>query len=140
MSIVVEKLPGEPIIVATLSEPMNYAKEIPTMFSRILEIRDTIVDSPKYWLIIEMSRIKPDFDDIMFSLGEARKASKQRRPDMPISLHMVGFGGLFKMVANAMSQHQYGGYAITPLHLSLSEALDAIHAEIGRHPKSTGNR
>ncbi|MCJ7432003.1 MAG: hypothetical protein MUO77_00805 [Anaerolineales bacterium] len=132
MPITVEKLSGEPIIVATFTEPMNYIAEVPSMFSRILELRDTIEDSLKYWVIIEMSGIKPDFDDVMFSLGEARKASKQRRSDMPISLHMVGTGGLFKMIASAMSQHQYGEYT-TPLHLSLSEALDVIRTDISAH-------
>ena len=129
MTIVVEKLPDEPIITAIFSEPMNYVAEVPAMFARILEIRDTIQGSPKYYVIISMTGIKAGFTDIVFSLNEARKTGQRRNPAMPVSLHLVGQGDLFEMVASALGQRQYGGYA-APLHMSLDEAFAAVRAEI----------
>ena len=131
MTIIVEKLPGEPIIVATMSEPMEYYDEIPKMFERILELRDTIQGVPKYYTIISMTGIKAGFTEIVFSLGEARKTSQKRRADLPIGLHLVGTGDLFEMVANALSQRQYGGYA-APLYTTLSDALAAIRSDIAK--------
>ena len=129
MTIIVEKLPDEPIIVATMSEPMDFYNEMPQMFARILELRDTIQGSPKYYCIIVMTGIQVDFGEIVFSLNEVRKTSAKRRPDLPISLHLVGAGDLFEMVANALSQRQYGGYA-APLHFTAEEALAAVRAQI----------
>ncbi len=131
MTIVVEKYSAEPIIVAALTEPMDFYKEMPPMFERILELRDTIQGCPKYYTIINMTGIKVNFSEMVFSLGEVRKASQKRRPDLPIGLHLVGSGELFEMAAKAMAQLQYGGYA-APLHASLEEALKAIRAELAK--------
>jgi hypothetical protein len=131
MTVLVEKSSEEPIITATLTEPMDYYKEMPLMFARILELRDTIQGCPKYYTIIDMTGIKADFSEIVFSLGEARKTSQKRRADLPISLHLVGSGDLFEMVANALAQIQYGGYA-APLHKTRGEALVAIHADMAK--------
>lgn len=131
MTITVEKRPDEPIIVATMINPMRFYQEVPGMFAQILRLRDTIQGHSKYYAIIDLTGIKADFSEILFSLGEARKASQKRRPDMPIGLHLVGSGDLFEMVANALSQIQYGGYA-APLHKSVEVALKAIYADMGK--------
>ena len=132
MTLHIEKLPDAPIIVATLSDPMDFYQEIPQMFARILELRDTLQPvPPKYYPVIVMTGIKAGFTEIVFSLGEARKTSQKRRPDTAASVHLVGAGDLFEMVANALGQRQYGGYA-APLHSSKEEALSAIRAELAR--------
>lgn len=129
MPIHVEKQPVEPIIVANFTEPVDYYSEIAGMFARILELRDTIQGGHKYYVIVDLCGLKPNFNEIVYSLSEARRASMKRRPDLLVSLHLVGSGTLFEMVANALSQRQYGGYA-APLHLTAAQALEAIHAEI----------
>ncbi len=129
MTIVVQRCPDEPILVASMEEPMDFYQEIPTMFAQILKLRDTIQGCPKYYVIIDMARIKADFSEIVFCLGEARKASQKRRADFPIGLHLVGGGEIFEMVAHALAQIQYGGYA-APLHATAEEAMKAIQTEI----------
>jgi hypothetical protein len=129
MTITVERLPNEPIIVATFAEPMRYDAEVPAMFARILELRETIINSPKYYVLIDITAVKPGFNEVMFSLSEVRKASQKRRPDLPISLHLAGEGDLFSLLAKSMSQMQYGSY-IAPLHPSADEALKSIRAQI----------
>jgi hypothetical protein len=125
MTIVVDKYQDEPIIFATMTEPMNFYQEIPNMFARILELRDSIQGFPNYYTIVDMTGIKADFSEIVFSLGEARKASQKRRPEFPNEVHLVGSGDLFEMVAKALSQFQYGGYT-APLHSNTEEALETI--------------
>jgi hypothetical protein len=129
MPIVVERLPHEPIILATFSEPVDYNAEVPAMFAQILELRDTIVGSPKYYVLIDISRVKPNFSEVTFALGEVRKASMKRRADLPISLHLAGEGGLFNLLAKSMSQMQYGSY-VAPLHPNVPEALGIIRSQI----------
>lgn len=128
MTITIEKHPDEPIITATMAEPMRFFKEIPEMFARILELRDTIQGFPRYYVIVDMTGIKAGFTEIVFSLGEARKASQKRHPEFPVKLHLVGSGELFEMVANALSQIQYGGYS-APLHTNMEEARNAIRVD-----------
>jgi len=125
MTITVEKFQDEPVIMATMTDPMNFYQEIPDMFAQILELRDSIQGHSKYYTIIDMTGIKADFSEIVFSLGEARKASQQRRPDLPNQVHLVGSGDLFEMVAKALAQIQYGGYS-APLHANTEEALEAV--------------
>jgi hypothetical protein len=108
------------------------------MFARILELRDTIQGSSKYYAVISMAGIKAGFSDIVFSLGEARKTSQKRRPDLTVNVHLIGTGDLFEMVANALSQSQYGGYS-APLHTSISDALAAIRADLHGETASSAN-
>ena len=131
MPITVEQLPDEPIIVATMREPIDYTKETPPMFARMLAIRDAelVGNFDEYYVVIDMIGIKPNFSEIVFALNEARKTGQQRRPDMPMSLNLVGSGDLFEMVANALAQTQYGEYK-APLQSTLEKSLRAIRAKI----------
>lgn len=129
MTVLVEKRSDGPIVFVAMSEPMDFYKEIPEMFARIFELRDSIQGYSKYYTVIDMTEIKAGFAEIVFSLGEARKASKKRLPDFPVELHLVGSGDLFEMVANALAQIQYGGYA-APLYANVESALDAIHSDM----------
>lgn len=132
MPINVEKQPDTPVIIATMNEPMDFYKEIPEMFARILELRDSIQDHPMYYTIVDLTDIKADFSEIVFALSEARKASQKRRPGFPNSVHLVGSGRLFEMAANALAQAQYGEYS-APLHSTMEEALAAVQADISKN-------
>ena len=129
MTIIVEQLPFEPIITATFREPMDYHKEVGAAFYKVIELRDAIVGFPKYYVIFNLTEVKPSFSDIVYSLSESRIASSRRKADFPVSPHLVGGGGLLDLVSKAMKQRQYGEYAL-PIHSTLQEALDAIHAEM----------
>lgn len=131
MPITVELLPNEPIIVATMREPIDYNDEVPPMFTQMLELRDTELAGKfkKYYVVIDMIGIKPSFSEIVFSLNEARKTGQKRLPDLPMSLNLVGAGDLFEMVANALRQTQYGEYK-APLQPTLEKTLEAIRADM----------
>jgi hypothetical protein len=129
MSITIEKLPDEPIVTVVFKDPVNFYAEVAPAFARIVEIRDNLVGVSKYYMIVDLTGIKPSFGDIVHTLGEARKAGEHRRADLPANMHLVGRGELFEMVANALGQRQYGGYS-APLHRTYEEALSAIRADI----------
>ncbi|MBN1313496.1 MAG: hypothetical protein JXB30_18965 [Anaerolineae bacterium] len=134
MTIIVEKLPDGPVILASYQEPMNWEKETPDMFEQIFAIRDTFEGYPKYYTIIDVSAVKVGFGEMVLALGEVRKASKRRRPDMPIRISLVGSGNLVELASKAMEQHQYGEYRV-PLYTSLDKTLDDIRADIASWSK-----
>ena len=129
MTITVEKLPGEPIVIATYQEPIDWQKEIPEMFEQILVLRDTFEGCPKYYAILDLRAIKIGFSEMVLTMGEARKAGKKRRPDMPVSPSLIGSGPIIRLASKAMEQQQYGEYRVA-LYTSLDKALDMIRAEI----------
>lgn len=132
MTIHIEKYPDEPIIFVSMVEPMDYYQEVPDMFTRILELRDTIEGYSRYYVIMDMTGIKPNFSEIVFSLSHARKASQKRRSEFPMVLNLVGAGELFELVANALAQAQYGEYT-APLQTSVEKALAAVRADIEKN-------
>jgi len=130
MTITVERLPEEPIIIATFVEPMDYHQDTPWMFQQFIELRDTELEGySRYYTIINTNGVKSGFSDIVFMLGESRAARQNRREDRPVSLALVGSGGLMEMAAKAMGQSQYGGYGMR-LYTSLDTALVDIRAEL----------
>lgn len=126
MPIQVTRLPGEPIITAVFEEPADFHAEVPAMFQRVIELRDTIEDSDRYFFIMDVSAARLSFSDIVFAMGESRIARDQRRDDLPVTTLMVGSGPLLEMAAKAMNQRQYGGYGMR-LCTSMDEALSVIH-------------
>jgi hypothetical protein len=76
MPVAVEKYQDQPIIMASFTEPVDYYKNFHSMFTRILDLRNAIQGAPKYYTIIERTGLKPSFSELVFSLGETRKASQ----------------------------------------------------------------
>jgi hypothetical protein len=134
MTITVERLPGEPIIVATFVEPLNIQDDVPRMFQRFIELRNTeLEDYSRSFTIIDANDAKLGFSDIVFVLGESRAAREHRREDRPVSLSLVGSGWLIELAAKAMGQSQYGGRGMR-MYTSVDAALEAIRAELAEVP------
>jgi hypothetical protein len=132
MTIHVSRLPDEAIIVATFEPPLNLHEEIPWMFQKFLELRDTIENSRIYYVVIDTATsrgAKYNFGEVVFILGEARTASRQKRPDMEARLMLVGGGVLIDMAAKAMAQLQYGSYAMR-MYATVEDALSTARAEL----------
>ncbi len=132
MTIQVSQLPDEAIITAIFEPPMNLHEEIPWMFQRFIELRDTLENSSVYYVVLDTATSRGtrySFGDVVFILGEARIASRQKRPDMEARLMLVGGGMLLDMAAKAMAQLQYGSYAMR-LYATVEEALSTARAEI----------
>ena len=134
MPINVECLPDEPIIIASFVEPIDYREESPWMFQRFVEIRDTDLEGySRYYTIIDTNGVKVGFSDMVFIMGESRIARQQRREDRPVTLVLVGSGGLMELASKAAGQRQYGSYSMR-LFTSLEDALESIRAELDEMP------
>ena len=136
MTISIERLPEEPIIVATLAEPMNHQEEGPRMFQRLAEIRNTeMVDYSHYYIVIDTNGVKTGFSDIVIMLSEMRNARQRHEGGQPVKVILVGSGQMIELATSAMGQAQYGGYG-GRLFTSLGEALDSVRAELAEMPAS----
>ena len=134
MTITVERMPEEPIIIATFVEPVDFRLETPPMFQQFIELRDTELEGySRYYTIIDTNGVKAGFSDIVFTLGETRAAREKRREDRPVTLILVGSGGLMELASKAMGQSQYGGYGMR-LFTSLDDALESIREELVEEP------
>ncbi len=130
MPIIVEKLPDEPIIVVICQEPMNYVREAPKAFDQILALRDTIYDSPEYYIVFDASAVKMGFGDMVTMMGEVKRVSQQPRSDLLVVPSLVGSGSLVEMAVNAVQQTQYGSYKKVPLFTSVEQALESIRTDL----------
>jgi len=136
MTITIERLPGEPIIVTTLAEPLNHQEEGPQMFRRLAEIRNTEMEGHShYYLVIDTNGVKTGFSDIVIMLSEMRNARRQHEGGQPVKVILVGSGQMIELATAAMGQAQYGGYG-GRLFTSLDEALDSVRAELAEMPAS----
>lgn len=130
MTIKVEQLPGEPILVATFAEPMDFHEDTPRMFQQFIERRDTdLVGYSRYYTVIDTTHVRIGFSDIVTTLGESRLASQQRREDISVTLILVGSGRLMELATKAVGQNQYGNYGMR-LFTSLDEALEIVREEL----------
>ncbi|MBN1427009.1 MAG: hypothetical protein JXB07_01410 [Anaerolineae bacterium] len=105
MPIKVEQLPGESIIIATVSELSDSQQDVPAMFADItqlrLKIRGTVV------LILDFSDAKVSFNQIAVGLGEAFKGIKAGKADgieRPPIVILVGSGVTTKVTSKVMTQ------------------------------------
>ncbi|MBN1313495.1 MAG: hypothetical protein JXB30_18960 [Anaerolineae bacterium] len=129
MTITVNKLLDGPIIVATCQEPVNWRQNASEMLEQIVELRDTIEGCPRYYVIIDLSKVEIGFGDVVSALGALRRVSNKRRPDLPASVLLVGTGQLAEIASEAVGLQQYGDYRVQ-LHTSFDKALDSIRTEI----------
>jgi hypothetical protein len=129
MPITVEKLQDEPIILVICQEPINYLQEAPAAFDQILALRDSIHGSSKYYIVFDASMIKIDFSSLVFLMGELNRASEKRRADLPLSVSLVGSGGLIELAAAILQHQQYGDHR-PPLFNSVDQALASVRADL----------
>jgi len=134
MPIIVERLPDEPIIIATFHDPIDFKAESARMFQQFIDIRDSELEGfTHYYTIIHTNGARTGFSDIVLMMGESRIARQQRREDMTISLILVGSGALMEMATKAVGQNQYGNYGMR-LFTSLDEALEIVREELAEMP------
>jgi hypothetical protein len=129
MPVTVSKLPDGPIILVSCQEPMDWHREFRAALEELVRLRDSLEDCPKYYAIIDVTAVTMGFSEVVFALGEVHEISKKHRPDMPVSLSLIGSGGLMELASKAMGQQQYGKYHM-PLYTSLDKALEIAHADI----------
>ncbi|MBN1427667.1 MAG: hypothetical protein JXB07_04725 [Anaerolineae bacterium] len=137
MAVIINKLSDGPILVATCEEPVDWHQDANKLLDEIVELRDKIEGSYRYYVVIDLSAAKPGFGDTVIALGALRRANEKRRKDMPATVFVVGSGPLIQIVSQAIGQQQYGEYRVQ-MHTSLDKALDTIRSEIAAEvPQAT---
>lgn len=110
MPIIVEQLPGESIITATVSNPFEAREDVPAMFAEFTRLRLAIQGDVA--LIIDLSSAKAAFSQTVVAMAEASSGIKAGRAagiDRPPIIIFIGSGVLADLASKSMGQRQYGG-------------------------------
>jgi hypothetical protein len=131
MAIIVDKLPDEPIIIATLVDPVELADS-----QRGTEFTTQVlgeIDGPVY-VINDFRHAHIDFSFMVQGLVEALQKTRNKSGsihDPRIRMVAVTDSGMFKIAVQAAQHVQYGGFDI-PLFATLEDALDYVRGKIAR--------
>lgn len=125
MTIPVQRLPNEPILIVTFEADSQIRGAIPEMLQQIIRLRDGITESiSRYFVIIDLTQYDFTFSDLVYTMGELKGIGSLRRADRPAFMMLVGVGGIVEMGVKALTQSQYGGYQ-SRLFATLDDALGA---------------
>lgn len=133
MPVKVEKLEGEAIIKAIVTEPFDPDRDMPAMFAELIPLRMAV--QGKMAMIIDLSASvnNPNaFSQMVFTLARAAdgiKAGKSTGQGGPPILIFVGSGTIADITARATGQAQYGGVS-GQVCASMEEALALAHAKL----------
>jgi hypothetical protein len=125
MGITVERIPGEPILVATLSGDVT-ADHVRSMFERSAKLAEQI--EGRVYRITDLSAIKTKFSDLVEALAQASKGQPGSSSDPRFCAVIVGDNQWSRMYSEGLKQEQYGKYNI-PLVSSLEDAMDYIREQ-----------
>lgn len=106
----VEQIPGEPIVVTTVTEPFDPRQDIATTFAEITQLRLAIQGDVV--LILDLRGARTNFSQMVAALAQAAdgiRAGRAAGIDRPPITIFVGSGILADFASKAMGQRQYGG-------------------------------
>jgi hypothetical protein len=119
MTMKVERLLHEPIIVVTWFEPTDVQKETPGKFTKI----DALIGpDEKVYVIDDLSKVKLDFSTLVAGMSAQRTKAPGSPSDPRIKTTLIGSGFFVELISKGAKQFQYGSLDI-PLFTSLDEAL-----------------
>ncbi|MBN1311933.1 MAG: hypothetical protein JXB30_10980 [Anaerolineae bacterium] len=136
MPVEIEKLPDEPIIVATMKDPFDPGQDIPAMFAEFTRLRLEIENDVA--LIIDIRGNKAAFSQVMVAMAKASRGIRDGKAagvKSPPIIIFVGSGILADLAANAMAQKQYGGvkgHLCTSTDEALALAREILAAKKGQ--------
>ena len=126
MTIKVERLHDEPIIVVTWSNPSDVQKESPQKF---VEVDALIGSDEKVYVIDNLTNVKIDFSTLVSGMAAQRAKVPGAPSDPRIHSILVGSGVLWELASKGARQFQYGSIDI-PLFPSLEAALAHVREKI----------
>ena len=133
MPVTIEKLPDEPIIVATIIGhfDVGMAREI---FQKSADLAQGMVGH--YYRVTDARQMDIGFGEMMRVIEEASRGEPGSTRDHSVSVVLVGTNDMLKLFSDMMKLRQYGATA-TPIFKSMEEALSHIRADRARR-KSSG--
>lgn len=132
MPVTVEKLPGEPIIIATHTGETT-AEEVAIMFARSAELMRGI-DGTVY-RITDVTGVTLSLPNLLGIVGEASRRGPGSPGDPRLRVHMVGTDAMAKLYVEFVKHRRNGGVQI-PMHRTVDAALHAIRLQITAERKA----
>ncbi len=131
MSVKVEKLPDEPVIILTYEGHLD-VETVRTAFTQSLVLAES---TPGVVYRISDVRLgEGDFRDVMQVMEQVRAGIPGSSADPKIKGVFVGTHQMARLYAEMMRQSQFGGVQI-PFFKTVEEALDYIHVDQqSQHP------
>lgn len=127
MPYTVERLPGEPIIAMSLSEPFSIREDLGPLFAQAAEFNNEI--EGKIYHIADTRSIRVSFSDVVMGMAAAITSKVGAFTEPRVTVALVGAGDLIDLAAKAFKQPQYGSRHILVFN-SMEEALSEIRAQI----------
>jgi len=123
-------LPNEPIVVATMHEDFNFARDTPAAAQALSEILDSFHE-PVYY-VNDSRALKPDFSSLVTALAQVTRGDLAvfKHPNIREIL-VVTDSSLLALAAKALQQAQYGGMSAS-VYGSVDEALDYARGQINQ--------
>ena len=127
LACLVNQIPGQPIIVATLTGHFTI-HEATSLYAEILEVAAEF-DGP-YYRILEVSGLSLDLDDIMYVIGETASGTPGSFSDPRVLKNFyVGLGERGQTLQVQLDQDPNRAFEIVIFN-TLEQALNTIYAEM----------
>jgi hypothetical protein len=127
MPAIVVKLPDEPIIVLTATDPFAPQEDLLPAYEEVAEM---IEDMPgSIYCLYDLSSVYLGFGDLIVVLGTAIRGAPGSASDPRVRGVIVGHDELAQLAADASRQEQYGNLDL-PLFALMEEAVAYARAEL----------
>jgi hypothetical protein len=125
MPVNIEKLPDEPIIVATIVGhfDVKMAREV---FQKSADLAEQLPGH--YYRVTDARQMDIGFGEMMRVIEEASRGNPGSTSDRHVTVVLVGTGDMLKLFADMMKTRQYGSTP-TPIFKSMDEALAYIRED-----------
>ncbi len=129
MTVKIEQLSEEPIILYTYSNPYKANEEIQAVIDGATELTAGIPGT--VYAIHDVHNVKVSFSELVSSMGTAIKSFRELKPDFleRTKTILVGTSSLLKLAADSFNQVQYGELSVE-LFDTVNEALAYARGEI----------
>ena len=134
MAFKVEKVPNEPIVISTISNPYDAMVDSAGIAQELLQILSETSDTIYY--VADMSNLNVSFSELTVGLAHAFRTPGSPYANPRLKTLPVGSAGMIKFGVEAASQQSNYGKQQIQLYASVDEALAFARDEIAKTPES----
>jgi hypothetical protein len=135
MTVTLEKLPNEPIVMATLSGEVTIA-EMEDMYAQCAQI---IKEIGHIYRVTHLDNPTTGFMDILKILQAAGKGMPGSSSDPNVGVIFLGSGSLIQLITNTMRQPQFAGVQF-PIFQSMEDTLIYIRYDMDKRRTKEMNK
>lgn len=128
MSFKFERVPNEPIVIGTLSNPYDPAPDVEGISMALIQVLNETSETIYY--VADMSDLNVSFSDLTMGLAQAFRTPGSPYANPRLKTLPVGSAGMIKFGVEAASQQSNYGKQQIKLYASVDEALAIARSEI----------